>query len=112
MKLFRQIIASALTMVLVVNFCIFSAIQTFAHDENLEVSYNDCRYTENDDDINKMWYVLNDGISCIHLSDDEYTIKYYFEEIPPESSILSNNVTYELIETIKTSFATSMKKME
>ena len=109
MKLYKRL-SIIYAVIVFLNFCILGELQPAAHEELIDVSYDACSYSENDQGINKRWYVLNDIASSRHLSHEVNTIKYYFEEIPDNSSIWSDQVNESLIEEIKTSFVNSMKK--
>lgn len=61
----------------------------------------------------KMWYALNKGLSCNHLSHEVTTIKYYFEEASKDGTYTwTTDVSESVAQEIKTAYANSMKKME
>ena len=52
----------------------------------LEVTYDDCISSDYGEDMNEMWYILNWFNEQYHLSQDEHTIRYYFEDSSEDGS--------------------------
>ena len=95
---------------MIVNFFVFGVIQVFAHNAMLDVDYDNCVSSVENDGIDEMWYVLNKNSSCYHLSNDEKTIKYYFADTSSNGYSWTTDVTSSVAEEIKTAYANSMKK--
>ena len=128
MKFKKKFVALIMVLIIILNFSVFGTIQVFAHDEMLDVTYDNCQADVNGDGIDEMWYILvNKNSISYHCSNEIVTIKYYFEETAEddptrtwESYILENdydnieNITNgmaeAMIEEIKNAYANSMKK--
>lgn len=113
MKFNKRFIAFITTLAMIVNFLMLSTIQIFAHDTVLDVEYDDCVYAENNDGINEIWYFLDrNDVVCFHISDEETTIKYYFEESSPNGvyTWTADDISDEVVQEIQDAYANSMKK--
>ena len=85
MKFNRKFIAFVIALITIANFSIVGSIPTFAHEAILDVTYDTCVIDENKyDGIDEMWYVLgnNFDMEYRHISHQETTIKYFFEDDP------------------------------
>lgn len=103
----RKLVSVILAIIMIANLSIFSIIPIFAHDAMLEVYYDTCIESTDSDSVNEMWYVLVDEYGCTHLSDDEDSIRYYFEDNPYSGDSWAN---ISDAEEIQTAYANSMKK--
>lgn len=101
-----------MALILVLNFSLSGAIQVFAHSAILEVGYDDCKADDEGDYIDEMWYALGGGETLKHLSHEETTIKYYFNNSSADGfyTWTSNGVSENLAKEIKNAYANSMKK--
>ena len=127
MKSNKKFVALIMALLIVVNFSIYGTLQVFAHDEMLDVTYDNCQADEGNDGIDELWYALSRDSICRHYSDESAVIKYYFEDTAEndptrtwESYILENNydnlenitndMAENMVEEIKDAYANSMKK--
>lgn len=95
--------------------CIVSVgiVPTFAHDQILNVVYDDCVYAVDAEGIDEMWYSLNSYDFSQHLDHNIDTIKYYFSETAKESNYSwASNTTPEIAQAVKTAVVNSMKKWD
>lgn len=111
MKLIQKGFSLVIVLVVLANFPLFCIVQVTAHDAMLEVAYDNCVYVSSDDGIDEAWYVLDNTTVCRHLSHEEHTIKYYFEESSEDGTYTwTTDVSETVAEEIKTAYANSMKK--
>ena len=113
MKLNRSAIVLIIVFALITNLCLPCFIKSYAHESILNVSYDYCSFSwySNTLEIDKKWYVIEDLDSeFCHISDTEQTIKYYFADESPDGYRWDTDISQQLAEEIKTSFANSMKK--
>lgn len=111
MKHIKKFTATLMACSLVFHVVLFGILQAFAHEAMLDVSYDVCIDVPNDDGINEMWYVINTTSKCIHISHEENTIKYYFEEVSKDGTYTwTTDVSEAEANDIKTAYANSMKK--
>ena len=87
----------------------------YAHSAMLETSYDTCDYNKSGDGIDEVWYILETPTLQWHLSHEEDTIKFYFEEISHDGNYSWTTVTLpyiseETAEEIKAAYAESMMK--
>ena len=111
-------------LILIINIFAMSAIQGFAHPQMLNVGYDICDGSVNENGIDEMWYVLNDKEKCEHLSHENTTIKYYFSEYSRGNanatwinlirnivpSYVSTDTIEDIVSDIKEAYAESMEK--
>ena len=109
MKFTRSFFTIIMTIILVANCSTFGTIHAFAHEEELDVSYDNCFDVANEEDPNEKWYIISIPDAGWHYDHNESTITYRFEDIP-ESSPIWDDVTEETVESIKIAYANSMKK--
>lgn len=99
----------------------FFLAQVQAHSAVLDVVYDDCTASFDEDGVNEMWYALNYSIGgdstqshdvlCYHLPDNVTTLRYYFEDISKDGTYTwETDVSAEVANQIKTAYADSMKK--
>lgn len=111
MKSYRKYVALSLALMTIINVLVFCTIQAFAHDAILNVDYDNCASDPNDDDINKMWYVLDEDSKCFHVDHEMSTVKYYFADSAPGSTYTwTTDVSAAVAQEIKNAYAESMKK--
>ncbi len=107
----RRLVAFAVTIALIINALILYSQPIFAHEEMLEVTYDDCIFSDYGDDMNEMWYILNWFNEQYHLSQDEYTIRYYFEDSSEDGLYTwTTDISESKAQEIKEAYANSMKK--
>ena len=84
-------------------------IPVFAHNAILDVDYDNCQADLDEDGVLEAWYVLN---QTLHISDQIQTIKYYFEENFPNTSItwIPPGQNSDIGEEIKAAYASSLEK--
>ena len=68
-------------LILIISIFAMSTIQVFAHPQMLNVLYDTCVGSYDEDGINEMWYALNNNGNCKHISHEETTIKYCFSNL-------------------------------
>ena len=96
---------------IILNFSVFGLIQALAHSSLLNVAYDSCEYHTEIDHINEAWYVISDkSLGVYHIDNTIQTIKYYFADESISGYRWDTDISQELAEEIKTSFANSMKK--
>lgn len=105
-------IARMVSIVMLVMLCstALGRIQGYAHDIMLEVDYDNCYDLASGDGIDEIWYGLISKSKCEHLSHEEYTIKYYFENTSPNGCTWSTGNSEIIADEIKAAFANSMEK--
>ena len=98
-----------------------SPILAKAHQNLLIVGYDECAIKNNADNEEESWYYLFEENYCHssaenkvyhHLSNDVYTIKYYFETYDYENTgySLTDGISLITTDEIRNSFVSSMKK--
>lgn len=86
-------------------------VQVFAHSALLDVVYDDCIAEKDGDGIDEIWYDLEYFGSNSHISNEEDTIKYYFEETSQNGMYTwTTDVSESVANEIKNAYANSMKK--
>ena len=102
----RKVVCFLIAITTVFNVISFCTMQIFAHSTTLNVGYDDCVDSKLGDSMYEMWYVLDDGVLCNHLSHKTTTIKYFFKNgLGGQSwSDISD------AEEIKNAYVNSMKK--
>lgn len=112
MKFKKKFVAFIMVLMIVLNFSVFGTLQVFAHDEMLDITYDNCRADKDGDGIDEMWYILVDKDSfCYHYFEDNNTIKYYFEETSTDGTYTwTTDVSEAVADEIKNAYANSMKK--
>ena len=111
-KSFIQLIAILLIVIQLYNLVL---MKIYAHSAMLEISYDTCDYNKSGDGIDEVWYILETPTQQHHISHEEDTIKYYFEEISHEGNYSWTTVTLpyiseETADEIKAAYAESMMK--
>ena len=98
MKILKKILVIITAFTVAFSLSLFFVVDALAHDNMLQITYDDC--VDSSDDMDEIWYVLvgdddGDGYEnvCRHLSDDVTTIKYYFEEIPANGAVMRTGIT-------------------
>ncbi len=110
MKRNTRMIALIIVLIIAVSFSSSGIIQVFAHSTILDVDYDDCIASVDNDGIDEVWYVLREGSEHHpHLAQDTMTIKYkYINEV-------STDLWEKLIpgadpQVLKDAYTNSMKK--
>lgn len=100
-----------MSLLIIISMLSTSVIQAFAHSALLDITYDNCVKNKLGDDIGESWYYLTLGNSTYHLSHEEITIKYYFEETSEDGTYRwTDTVSEAEANDIKTAYANSMKK--
>ncbi len=111
MKMLHKIVALLLIIILMN----INGGYVFAHQEMLDISYENCNVPVDDegdiietDGENEMWYAFYSR----HISHEVYTIKYYFNEFAKDDNTYTwtSECSLEEANSIKEAFANSMKK--
>ena len=116
MKFCKKIISLIIAITISINFLMISNIKALAHESLLHVEYDDCIPPElvagTHDSIDEMWYVLLDEeLSCYHISHDEMTIKYYFSDLSKDKTYSwTTDISDSDAQEIKDAYTNSMKK--
>ena len=111
MRFTRKLIILIVVLVSFTNSFCFGPLLVFAHNELLDISYDDCVGNKEGDGIDEMWYVLtNQNSSCYHLGEEEVAIRYYFAESSSSEYTWTTDVSDDEAEIIKDAIANSMKK--
>ena len=77
----------------------------------LDVKYDDCDDDRAGDGIDEMWYILENDEGCRHISHQETTIKYFFEDDPIKGGCWTvGGISASEAELIKAAIAESMEK--
>ncbi len=107
-----KIIISLITFVMLMfNFSIFNINQVYAHDSILDIDVDDCLPDVFYNGVNETWYILNSPSSTMHYDHNISTIRYYFEPNSEDGNYTwTSDVSEEVANEIKTSYANSMKK--
>ena len=95
--------------------CVISVgiVPVFAHDQRLNVLYDNCVYVVDAEGIDEMWYCLDSYTLSQHLDHNVDTIKYYFSETAKQSNYSwADNTTSEIAQAVKTAVVNSMKKWD
>ena len=118
MKINKKVISLIITFALILNFSFVCLTCVSAHESILDVDYDNCiwpNYTSQTE--TKAWYVLvysnpmrDENSKCYHLSNETQTIKYYFADESPSGYRWDDDISEELAEEIKSSYAESMEK--
>lgn len=88
-----------------------SVIQSFAHSSILDVNYDECDNNPHIDGIDEAWYFIAGNSSYSHLSHQEISIRYYFEDTSEDGSYTwTDTISETEANEIKTAYANSMKK--
>ena len=96
---------------MMVNLLVLFPHKIFAHNEMLEVVYDNCFSSEDSGDINEKWYILDWFNEQYHLGQDEDTIIYYFENSSKNGSYSwTTDISEDEAQIIKDEYAGSMKK--
>lgn len=113
MKLNKKTIALIMVFAIIANFSLLGIVPVSAHGSILNITYDPCIWSSYTSqlEINKKWYVLaNSNSEYYHISHTVPTIKYYFADESPSGYKWDDDISTELAEEIKTSYANSMKK--
>lgn len=107
----KRTISLLIGIILFVDLLCVSSINCFAHSSKLSVVYDDCDNKPHEDGLDEAWYFISKGSNSYHLSHEEMTIKYYFEETSEDGTYSwIDSVSETEAEEIKKAFANSMKK--
>lgn len=96
---------------------VVSPINVYAHENLLDIEYDECSPDENGDGEDEIWYYLSElkysleeELEYYHLDDDVTTIKYYFEENDLDGTGYSWNtdVNDDLAEEIRQAYINSV----
>ncbi len=105
MKSGKKILAFLACFAILLSYSTFVVVPISAHEELLEVDYDNCDYVKWGDGLNEAWYVLGNGIECAHISHEVTTIKYCFM-----GTWTIGDITELEANAIKEAYANSMKK--
>ena len=99
-------------IIFIVVFIISVKTVVSAHEEMLDVEYDDCIPIFSGEGVDEMWYYLSEELLCYHISDEVQTIKYYFMEHAENDSnyTWTTDVSEEVAQEIKEAYASSMEK--
>ena len=109
MKNNKRLMSLIISFVMFLNFLLCGITRAYAHASVLDVQYDAC--VDSTQTLNEKWYVLvYPGIKCYHIDHEIQTIKYYFADESTSGYRWDSDISSELAEEIKTSYANSMEK--
>ena len=111
MMLNKKLIVFVMALTLILDFSFIGFIPVSAHSNMLDVKYDDCDDDRAGDGIDEMWYILENDEGCRHISHQETTIKYFFEDDPNKGGCWTvGGISASEAELIKAAIAESMEK--